>query len=349
MNYNAYIVRLKHKDTGFTGNLALNGATLAANFKKIGKDLWIANLKNQAQFMFLQDIPLLKKNKDVKILLPVTSKYNKRKLTKLSKFLTSDDFEDNDPRDILLNFITIEKFVRAQELLDFFSISRDTIIPYLLEKEIHKELKLIDLTYLSITAYDTILGYRDSMNAILSDCYTSRTKSIKLSEIETQLKLPQSSILFKYLLYSFKDQFSFRIRKEKIVFSRLALSDVEKDSVAEIETVIKQNKISIFTIDSILNHTDLTNKEVNDALWLMVDGNRLAQLNEKYFIFQDELNKILNKLKKYKRNQGEIIDIQAFRELTLFSRKFIIILFEYFDTHQVTERVDNKRKILLGV
>ena len=41
--------------------------------------------------------------------------------------------------------------------------------------------------------------------------------------------------------------------------------------------------------------------------------------------YEEELEKILNKLKKYKRNQGEMIDIQAFRELTLYTRKYIIL------------------------
>jgi hypothetical protein len=72
-------------------------------------------------------------------------------------------------------------------------------------------------------------------------------------------------------------------------------------------------------------------------------------LSEKYYIFNDDLNKILNKLKKYKRNQGEMIDIQSFRELTLLTRRYIIILFEYFDTHRITQRVNNQRKILLTV
>lgn len=349
MKYNAYFVRLKHKDAGFTGSLAHNGGAVAANFKKIAKDLYMANLKTQASFQFLQDIPLVKKNKSVKVLAPVTSKYNKRKLTKLSKYLIADDFEEFKKRDVLLNYISVEKFVRAGELLDFFSISREDIIPYLLEKEVRGEIKLIDVTYLTFTAYDTLLHYKETLDAFFSDCYTSRKKSVKLADLETFLKLPQSSLLFKYLLRSFRDRYSFRIRKDKIVFQRLALSEVEKDSLSEIEHIIEGNKMTIFTIDSILNQSDMTYKEVNDAFWLMVDNNRLVQLNEKFFIFQDDFNKILNKLKKYKRNQGEIIDIQAFRELTQLSRKFIITLFEYFDINQITQRVDNKRKILLVV
>jgi hypothetical protein len=75
----------------------------------------------------------------------------------------------------------------------------------------------------------------------------------------------------------------------------------------------------------------------------------VVQLNERYFIFAGDLHKILNRLKKYKRNQGEMIDIKSFREFTLLTRKYILALFEYLDSQKITERVDNKRKILLGV
>lgn len=349
MKYNAYFVRLKHKDTGFTGFLAYNGGSVSANFKKIAKDLYMANLKTQARFQFLQDVPLVKKNKSVKVLAPVTSKYNKRKLTKLSKYLIADEFDGIGKQDVLLNYISVEKFVRADELLDFFSINREDMIPFLLEKEIRGKIKLIDVTYLTFTAFDTLQHYKESLEAFFTDCYTGRKKSVKLSDLETYLKLPRSSLLFKYLIHSFKDRYAYRIRKDKLVFQRLALSEVEKDSLGEIENIIIGNKMTVFTIDSVLNQSDMSYKEINDAFWLMMDNNRLVQLNEKYYILQDDMNKILNKLKKYKRNQGDLIDIQAFRELTQLTRKYIITLFEYFDYHQITQRVDNKRKIMLVV
>jgi hypothetical protein len=44
-----------------------------------------------------------------------------------------------------------------------------------------------------------------------------------------------------------------------------------------------------------------------------------------------------------------MIDIGSFREMTMFNRKNIILLFEYFDSIHVTSREGNQRKILLGV
>jgi hypothetical protein len=137
--------------------------------------------------------------------------------------------------------------------------------------------------------------------------------------------------------------------REKIVFQRLALSETQQGSLDAIENLLQTHKVSIFSIENILHLSeDLNYKDVNATLWFMVENNQAIQLNEKFFILTEDLNKIINKLKKYKRNQGDMIDIQAFRELTQYSRKYIITLFEYFDAHQITEREDNKRRILLG-
>ena len=51
----------------------------------------------------------------------------------------------------------------------------------------------------------------------------------------------------------------------------------------------------------------------------------------------------------HRANIAGIVDIKTLRELTLFSRKYIITLFEYFDAQKITNRLGNKRKIMLMV
>jgi hypothetical protein len=43
-----------------------------------------------------------------------------------------------------------------------------------------------------------------------------------------------------------------------------------------------------------------------------------------------------------------MIDFIAFREMTSLSRKYLIVLFEYFDSRQITQRQGDKRKILVS-
>jgi len=349
MKFNSYIVELKHRDIAVTGSLTTAAGTVSANFKKIGKDTFIANFKNQVEFKFLEKAAFKTRNKEILVLLPVISKYNKRKLTKIAKFLGSPG--GREKHNILLHFLTVDKFIKVQDLLYFFSMAREEIIEFLFQKEIEKKVKIIRFDNLSITSYENFQNYLKELNTIFTNHYTGRIKIIDLSEIEAKLKLPQSSLFFKYLLRerTLTDNFLFKVLKDKIVFQKLVLTETEKDSLVEIEHILKKNKTSIFTVENIIKSSHLIYQEVNDSLWFLLDSGRIVQLNEKYFIFKVELDKILNKLKKYKRNQGEIIDIKSFRELTFFSRKYIIALFEYFDSQQVTRRVENQREILLGV
>jgi len=285
------------------------------------------------------------------------SAYNKRKLTRISKFLSphlnnTDAHkpftpEEEEKKLLVLNLLTVEKFLKVQELLEFFSITRDQMIKFLVEQEIRKEIKIINFTDLYITSYENFQDYLKELNILLTSYYTSRIKTVDLEEIQSILKLPQSSLFFKYLLRYLSHHFSFKMTKDKILFQTLPLTDTEKNSLVEIETILRKNKITIFSIESITKNSHLLYKEVNNSLWFLLETGQVVQLNETYFIFEEDLHKIVNKLKKYKRNEGEMIDIKAFRELTLFSRRHIIPLLEYFDNQRITQRIENQRKILL--
>jgi hypothetical protein len=80
----------------------------------------------------------------------------------------------------------------------------------------------------------------------------------------------------------------------------------------------------------------------------MLDEEKLLQLDERHFIFSEEYGKIINRLKKFKRNQGDIMTFDDLRSLTSYTRKYLIVLFEYWDGQNITRRVGNKRQILLS-
>ena len=347
MRFNAYIVELKHRENSFTESLMVNGTSVSANFRRVDKDIFMINFKTQVEFTYLEKVWLKKRNKELLVLLPVLSKYNKRKLTKISKFLSADTPGAREKTTLLLHLLSVEKFLRAQELLSFFHMDRETLLDFLLQREVRQEIKIIDFTHLAVTSYENVRNYFLELETVFTDYYTGNIKTVKLAEIEAKLKLPQSSFLFKYLLQCFKDHFSFKISKDKIVFQNLTLSESEKGSLKEIEDLLQTNKINIFTIETLLKQTGMAQQEVNDSLWFLIEKGVVVRLNARYFILKEELDKILNKIKKYKRNQGEMIDIKSLRELIQLSRKYILPLFEYFDSQRITQRVNHQRKILL--
>ncbi|MCP4147112.1 MAG: hypothetical protein GY757_05120 [bacterium] len=350
MKFNSYIVELKLRENSLTGSLLIDAIPVSVNFKKIAPDLFVAQFKTQVELSYLAKIALKNRDKDVVVLLPVISKYNKRKLTKLSKMLASRTARESDKYNFLFSLASIDKFVKMAELLDFFALDKEEIKELLIDKEVKEEVKIINYNNLSVTSFENFQSYRQQLEAIFTECFTTvRHQSLKFSEIETKIKLPQSSIFFKYLIHTFTRSYSFTVQKDKLAFQKVALPEDVKDSMVEIADILKENKLTIFSINNILKLSEvLVPKDVNDTLWGMIEKGEVVRLNEEYFMFANELEKIVNRLKTYKRNMGEMIDIKTFREFSLYSRKYIIILFEYFDTQDITVREGNQRKILLG-
>lgn len=187
------------------------------------------------------------------------------------------------------------------------------------------------------------------MERVLRKAYENRERTVKFSWLEKAVKVPQESVFFKYLLKKISQDLPFRILPMAVVFSKLPLSEEEKVRMAEIEKALRGNRQLIFTIENVQKYTSSSLKQINDALWYMLEEEKFLQLDERHFIFSEEYNKIINRLKKFKRNQGDIITFDDLRVLTAYSRKYLIVLFEYWDRQTVTCRVGNKRKILLGV
>jgi hypothetical protein len=347
MRFNAYFAEINHPDISFTGNVIIEGKTITANFKKVEDKLFIIFFKNQVGLRFKDNIKFKSNRKNITILLPVLSKYNKRRLKKIAQVLHKP--QEISETDIILEILDIEKFFNVTRLLDFFSLDKKIITELLIEKELERKIKIIDFHSLYITSYDHYQNFIKELKSLFQHHYENRIKSIKFSEIESRIKISQSSIFFKYLLNSFEDTFSFTILKDKILLQKLSFSEKEEAIINDIEKILKKNKLAIFTIDDIFKHSSYTFNDINNPLWYMVEEGKLLQLNKSCFMFGSDFNRILNRLKKFKRNQGETIDIQSFRELTFFNRKSIITLLEYLDSQQITQRIGNKRKILLGV
>jgi hypothetical protein len=346
MKFNAYFVRFFHPQTSFSGNIQLAGGNIQANFKKIDGDLFVVYFKNQVELKFLQKVSFKNAKSSLLVLLPVLSQYNQRKLKKISEILAL--IEKHSFSQIILELLTVEKFIEVGTLLHFFAVERWAAIAVLTELEIAEQVKTISFDDLFITSWDHFSQNLTSLENSLRQAYEDREKTLKFSHLEKIIKVPQTAIYFKYLLRKCSQMFPLKMLPGAIIFSQLPLSAEEKERMTEIEKVLRANKLLIFTIENVQKNTPFSLKQINDALWYIINEDKLMRLNERYFIFSDEYNKIINRLKKFKRNQGDIIAIDDLRNITSFSRKYLIILFEYLDGQNITQRIGNKRKILLG-
>jgi len=347
MKFNSYFVRLFHPQTSFSGNIQLAGENIQANFKKIDGDLFVIYFKNQVELKFLQNVNFKNAKSPLRVLLPVLAQYNQRKLKKISEILALIESRSFDR--IICELLTVEKFIEVETLLHFFTVERWAAIAVLCELEIAKQVKTISFNDLFITSWYHFSQNLTALENALRQAYENREKTLKFSQLEKAIKVPQASIYFRYLLRKCSQMFPLKIVPGALIFSQLPLAAEEKERMAEIEKVLRTNKLLIFTLEDVQKNTPFSPKQVNDALWYIVNEDKLMRLNERYFIFSDEYNKIINRLKKFKRNQGDIIAIDDLRNITSYTRKYIIILFEYLDGQNITQRIGNKRKILLGV
>lgn len=316
------------------------------SFNKISDDLFAAHFKNQVEFNFRQEIDFKNVRGHFTVLLPVLSQYNQRKLKKIAEILKS--IQDKTFKEILLDLLTVENFLEVEGLLYFFSLERRGVTEVLTELELARQLKVINLNYLFVTSWEHFMQNLAAMENGLRQAYEGRERILKFSQLEKTVKIPQETVFFKYLLKKCSQEFPCKVLPNALIFSKLPLNDEEKTRMADIEKILKANKLIIFTIENVQKNTSYSLKQINDSLWYMLEEEKFMQLDERYFIFSEEYNKIINRLKKFKRNQGDIITFDDLREITSYSRKYLIVLFEYWDGQNITRRVGNKRQIQLG-
>ncbi len=346
MRFNAYFVRLAHPQASFQGNVQVGSQSLAASFIKTGDDLFTVHFKGQVELAFREKIDFKNARGSFTVLLPVLSQYNQRKLKRMGEILAGIE-EKNFP-EIVPTLLTVENFLEMEGLLYFFSLERRQAVDMLTALELARQAKVINLNYLFVTSWEHFLRSLAAMEKVLREAYESRERTVKFAQLEKAVKVPQESVFFKYLLKKGSQDYPCRILPQALVFSQLPLSEDEKARMADIERVLRANRMPIFTFENVQKNTAYTLKQINDALWTLLNEEKFLQLDERYFIFSEEHAKLINRLKKFKRNQGDIMTFDDLRELTAYSRKYLIVLFEYWDRQGITCRVGNQRKILLG-
>jgi len=344
--FNSYFVHLSRQENQFSANVDVNGTFFHADFKRIEGAVFSMHFRMQVHFRYSQQCGFRNKKEMFSVLLPILSKYNQRKLKKIAELFNSEAalaFPD-----ILLAILRFDKFMEARRLESFFSLSELEMMTILQRLEIERRIKIIDMQDLLITSQEHFLQVRDDLLKALQKAYECRVKSISFVDLEKQIKIPHSSLFFRYLLRMARERIEFSIAKNRVFLQKLPLTESEKEKMEEIVRILKKNHLQVFSLDELIKVSGFPYASVNEALWNLLQEGHFIQLTEQFFIFSEEFQRIINRLKKYKRNQGDLINIQDFRELTGYTRKSLILLFEYFDMQQITQRVGNSRRILLS-
>ncbi len=347
---NSFLVNLKIKESSFQGIVVYNGNNYSGSFQRVTEDIFLLKFKQSVDLIFKEEIELKSRTKTFTPLIPLFTESNKKKLTKIAKTL-NDSSEILSKTDIIVLTLNIEKALNVIYLKNFLSLDFEELIEIMIRLESEKQLKLLDITNLYSCSYKIFTDNYSNMVEKLTNSYNSRIKSLEFSDLAGKVLFHPGSIYFRYMLEKARSRQNFRIVKDKLVFTELPLSDKETSTVIEVEKIIKKNKLGVFSIFSIRKVSAIEVEMINNSLWHMLSEEKITPLDDKRenFIFTEELTKIINRLKKYKRNQGDMIDISSFREISVLNRKNIILVLEYLDSQKITSRVGNYRRIELQV
>ena len=131
----------------------------------------------------------------------------------------------------------------------------------------------------------------------------------------------------------------------------VGLSEQDAQMSARIEQVYRAAGVEAPSIDDVMKRAGVTIPQRTQArkiLQLLVDGKKLARIQNEMFMHGDVVEALQRKLQDYasQHEPQRLIDVPTFKELAGVSRKYAIPLLEYFDREQVTRRTGDKRVIL---
>jgi len=351
MKSKLYAGIVDHPEKNFTATVLIGEESYQVHLTRFpySSDFFSVHFDRPCRLKHLQRVEFKNKNTAIIIIIPLLSKYNRRKLKKIAHLFHTDPSGESE-RKMMLKLLSIENLLDFLPLLDFLDIPESHARQILRQLAIKREIKIIRHLQLRSILYSNYLGLLEKFGKLLEEKFNSGHKTVPLREVEKKLEIRSRSLFFKYLFTKMQDRYSLRRTEDDLVFSQMVLSEEQKQTLASILACVKGELPLIFTLEGIMQKTEKPFKKINDALWyLVMDAEEVVRLDQQYFILKEEYQKLINKLKKYKRNQSEIITIQAFRDLTHLNRRTIIILFEAFDRKGITERIKNDRRILIEV
>lgn len=347
MKFTSYYVSFVHHEASFQGRIFLDPDDYSATFTRVDDNLYILHFAGQVALQLGRSFVFKKSGQTGTILFPQHSKFNQRKQQKLVAFLKS--WERDDPFILLTLLLDIENFLEIEPLRRFFGLTHAAALDWIVSEAVADRLFLMDSQQLMVCSRQTVAHFRNRIEDQLKSVRSGAVSTIRFSELEEVAKLPGDSRMFRYLLASLKEKYGYTLLKDSLVLGNNELSDSDRSTFKDLHLLLKKHKLLIFSLEDLINTKAIAHKRLNDMLWALIEQGDLVRLNERFFIFQEDLGKIVNRLKKHKRNVSDEIDIKTLREMTQLTRKYIIILFEYFDANGITRRVENHRQILLTV
>jgi len=203
----------------------------------------------------------------------------------------------------------------------------------------------------TVLQFEDILIHRtifDSFknNAIqqLSEFHKANPLKPGMSKEELRIKLNIEPRLFGNLISTLNE---IVIEKEFVRLNsfKVALSDKDESTQLKIIQLLEKSEFQPPSKDEISQTLKIDPKKLQDILKLMSNEGKLIRISDTIYITSDVYEKIIKKMKDFFSKKPEMT-VAEFRDILNTTRKYALPFLEYLDSHNVTLRVGDIRKLL---
>ncbi len=348
MKADKYFVSINSSVETHTQKIKIQEKSTQGSFTRIEDNLYSVKL-DSASFMPFRDkfsLNISGETLEAEVLFPILEKYNKRRMKRAIALLQAPS--DNLPA-LIEAIFEIEPSPVFKNYINFLSLSTDKLLPVLESMQLQGTLKIIEYTSLTVISTPFFKSLSDQIRAKLKDAIANSKRSTPLDEIFRNISYTPTGLLRAYLLQQLQTDIPHSLIDDKVQFLNPSINSKDKKIVTAITDTLETVPKPIMSFDQLASKTGIPFNQLSNALWYLINEGTVTQLNPQEIIYTEFLTKLINKLKKYKRNYGDNIDINAFRTQTSLNREQIIAVFEYCDSQGITSRIGNIRRILLTV
>lgn len=192
------------------------------------------------------------------------------------------------------------------------------------------------------SAFDT---YMETVKKIMNDFHKRNPLKPGMLKEELRAKFNIEPRLFGNLIASVKDIIT---EKEivRLATFRAALSEVDETLKSKILGLLEKTGFQPPSKEDLCQSLRLDQKHLSDILNLMAKEGSVIRISDSMCITSSVYDKMIADLKNFFSKRPEMT-VAEFRDVLSTSRKYALPFLEYLDTHKVTLRVGDIRKLLL--
>ena len=232
-----------------------------------------------------------------------------------------------------INISLIEGWIKAE-----IPLIRDTM------KELREKGLLMQFEDILIHK-NAFESFRENIKKIMDDFHRKNPLKSGMLKEELRARVAIDPRLFGNLMHSLKE---IVIDKELVRLASFtaALSQVDETVKTSLLGLLEKSGFQPPLKEELSQTLKLDMKRLSDILNLLAKEGSLVRISDTMYIPSSVFQKMVENLKSFFRNKPQMT-VAEFRDILGTTRKFALPLLEYLDSHKITLRVGDIRKLLL--